>query len=152
MSESFESGASYGTINTTRSALSLLISSKIGSDERIKRFMRGVYRTKPPAPKYNFTWDPGVVLIYLASLYPNEDISLDKLTKKVVTILALTTGHRVQTLSLINIKNIKITNDGIQIYIPDIIKTSKTGSLQPLLHLKKIWNQYRPNTKNSWVV
>lgn len=136
LSESFESGASYGTINTTRSALSLLISPKIGSDERIKRFMRGVYRTKPPAPKYNLTWDPGVVLTYLANLYPNEDISLEKITKKVVTILALTTGHRVQTLSLINIKNIKIMSDKIQIYIPDIIKTSKTGHLQPLLHLK----------------
>lgn len=144
LSESFESGAAYGTINTTRSAFLPLISSKIGSDDRIKRFMRGVYCTKPPAPKYNLTRDPGVVLTYLANFYLNiyiEDISLEKLTKKVVTILALTTGHRVQTLSLINIKNIKVMNDGIQIYIPDIIKTSKTGSLQPLLHLKTFENR-----------
>lgn len=137
MNERFQNGASHGTLNTTRSALSLLIGPRIGADDRIKRFMKGVFRSKPPLPKYNVTWDPSAVLDYLATLYPNEEISLEMLTKKLVTLLALTTGHRVQTLSMIKLKNIKFENDGVLIYIPDMIKTSRRGTLQPTLHLKR---------------
>lgn len=136
-----DNGASYGSINTTRSALSLIMGPRISSDDRLKRFLKGVFRLKPPAPKYNVTWNPGTVLDYLASKFPNENLSLDMLTKKLVTILALTSGHRVQTLSLIKIKNIIFTSDGVQIKIPDIIKTSKKNSLQPMLYLKTYTNK-----------
>lgn len=136
LSENFNSGASYGTLNTTRSALSLLIGPKIGSDDRIKRFFKGVFRLKPPMPKYNVTWDPAVVLNMLEAYYPNEEIGLEKLTKKLVTMLALTTSHRVQTLALIKIKNIKFTIEGVQIKITDLIKTSRRNALQPIFDLK----------------
>lgn len=137
LSERFNAGSSYGTINSTRSALSLLIGPRVGNDDRIKRFIKGVFRSKPPTPKYNVTWDPSQVLNYLALCYPNEDIGLKKLTRKLVTILALTTGHRVQTLSLIKLQNVKFVTNGIQIHIPDLIKTSKRGNLQPILHLRE---------------
>lgn len=136
LTDRFEAGASYGTVNCTRSALSLIIGPRIGEDDRIKRFIKGVFRLKPPAPKYNVTWDPAIVLNYLKGLYPNEVISLEKLTHKLVTLLALTTGHRVQTLSLIKIKNIQFTDEGVQIFIPDLIKTSGKNTKQPLLYLK----------------
>ncbi|KAJ8706181.1 hypothetical protein PYW07_010958 [Mythimna separata] len=136
LSECFHKGMSYGSLNSTRSALSILMGSKITSDDRLKRFFKGVFRLKPPNPKYNVTWDPGRVLDYLASKYPNESVSLVDLTKKLVTILALTSAHRVQTLSLIKIKNIIFLADGVQIKVPDIIKTSSKSSLQPCLHLK----------------
>ncbi|XP_026318671.1 uncharacterized protein LOC113229329 [Hyposmocoma kahamanoa] len=137
LNEKFNNGA----INSTRSALSLIIGQQVGNDERIKRFIKGVFRSKPPRPKYNFTWDPGLVLNHVALWYPHVDISLEKLTKKLVTILALTTGHRVQTLSLIKLNNIKVVHQGIQIHIPDIIKTTKRGALQPMLHLKTYNNK-----------
>lgn len=136
LTKCYQNGASYGTINTTRSALSLLMGPKIGSDDRLKRFIKGIFRSRPPMPKYDRTWDPGTVLNYLAGCYPNEEVTLEKLTKKLVTILALTTGHRVQTLSMIKISNMKFTDSGVEIYIPDIIKTSRRGSIQPMFHLK----------------
>lgn len=136
LTKCYQNGASYGTINTTRSALSLLMGPKIGSDDRLKRFIKGIFRSRPPMPKYDRTWDPGIVLNYLAGCYPNEEVTLEKLTKKLVTILALTTGHRVQTLSMIKISNMKFTDSGVEIYIPGIIKTSRRGSIQPMFHLK----------------
>lgn len=54
---------------------------------------------------------------------------------KIITFLALVTTHRVQTFSKINIKNIQISSDNITIKIPDQIKTSRVGSLQPTLIL-----------------
>lgn len=51
------------------------------------------------------------------------------LSGKLATLLALATGHRVQTLSLVKIENIKLTKEGAEIKIPDNIKTSQRGKV-----------------------
>lgn len=135
LSELFNSGASYGTLNSHRSALSLLIGTRIGTDDRLKRLFKGFYRSKPPLSKYSVTWNPSLVLDTLSNWQPNHSLSLDKLTKKLVTLLALCTAQRAQTLSLININNISSTESGIYINITDIIKTSGPGRSQPVLFI-----------------
>jgi integrase len=136
LTEIFHTGVQYSTLNTYRSALSLIVNSRIGPDDRLTRLFKGFYRLRPPTPKYNFTWNPAVVLNFLENWYPNEDISLEQLTKKVVTLIALVTAHRVQTLSKIQISNIAhLNNERIIIKIPSLIKTSRPGSLQPCLVL-----------------
>ena len=125
----------YSTLNCYRSALSLINFNGLGNDADIKRFCKGVSVMKPSRPKYNYTWDPITVIKYLASYYPNSELSLEKLTKKLVTLLALITAQRVQTLSLIKIKNIKFTDSFAQIFIDDRIKTTKINKLQPLLEI-----------------
>lgn len=131
----FEQGAQYSTLNSCKSALSLIFESPIGNDERIKRFLKGIYRLRPPIPKYNLTWDTAVVLDVLAAWYPNADLELDKITKKLATLLALVTAHRAQTLTKILINNIEFHSDKVVIKIPDLIKTSRAGATQPLLTL-----------------
>ena len=60
------------------------------------------------------------------------------LSKKLVTLLALVTAHRFQTLSLIKIQNIIFSAEGtVNIFITDNIKTSGPGRAQPCLHFKK---------------
>lgn len=135
LTQLYELGAQYGTLNSCRSALSLILDKELGNDDRIKRFFKGVFRLRPPLPKYNSTWDTSTVLNSLANWYPNNSLSLDKLTKKLVTLLALTTAHRVQTISKINIKNIEFFDNEVQIKIPDLIKTSRVGTPQPVLIL-----------------
>lgn len=135
LSELFESGASYGTLNSHRSALSLLLGNNIGSDECIKRLMKGIFRIRPSLPKYSSTWDPQLVLGYISDWVPNSQLSLEKLTKKLVILLALCTAHRVQTFSLIKTDNIKIKTNGVEIVISDMIKTSGIGRDQPVLFL-----------------
>lgn len=135
LTEQFYKNSSYGTLNTHRSALSLLLGNDIGSQEQIKRLLKGVYKLRPVIPKYSSTWDPQIVLNYIADWFPNDHISIEKLTKKLVILLALCTGHRVQTFSLIKVNNIKIGKDGVNIIIADIIKTSAPGRDQPVLCL-----------------
>lgn len=135
LTQLYNKGCQYGTLNSYRSALSLIIGSFISKDDRMQRFFKGVFRLRPQLPKYTSTWDTNCVLDYLNSWHPNESISLDQLSKKTITLLALTTAHRIQTLSKINIKNIKISSQCICIQIPDIIKTSRPGSMQPVLYL-----------------
>lgn len=133
--EVFQKGASYGSINCHRSALSLLLGNNIGSDELIKRLLKGIYKQKPPRPKYINTWDPQQVLNLVSCWHPNSSLSLEKITKKLSILLALCTGQRVQTLSLIKLSNIVKSPSGLKILITDAIKTSAAGREQPVLHL-----------------
>ncbi|XP_049866809.1 uncharacterized protein LOC126367357 [Pectinophora gossypiella] len=135
LTDLYNSGNQYGSLNCCRAALSLILGPNISTDYRIQRFFKGVFRLRPTIPKYDITWDTGCVLDYLALLYPNEAISMEKLAKKCVTLLALVTAHRVQTLSKINIYNIKMFPDKIVIKISDLIKTSKVGTNNPVLTL-----------------
>lgn len=130
----FEKGMSYGSLNSLRSAISLILGQELGQNEIVKRFFRGLSNVRPPKPKYDSTWDPKVVLDYFQNSN-NEKLSLESLSKKLITLLALVTGQRLQTLSLINIKNIVFKEETVEIEIPDKIKTSRLGRNQPVLTL-----------------
>lgn len=135
LTEKYNNNAGYSTLNTDRSALSLLMSTKIGNDENISRFLKGVYRLRPPLARYTETWKPSIVLNFLSSWPDNNELSLEKLTKKLAILIALASGQRVQTLSKINLTNVHITNSKVIINITDIIKTSVTTKVQPSIHL-----------------
>lgn len=131
----FNSGSQYGSLNSYRAALSMLIGPHISNNDAVKRFFKGAFRLRPPLPKYDVIWDTSTVLETLETWYPNEQSSLERLSKKCATLLALTTAHRVQTLSKINIQNITVSDSHIEIKIPDLIKTSRLRQKQPLLRL-----------------
>ena len=90
----------------------------------MQRFFTGVNRLRPSLPKYHVTWNPQVVLNYLSSWPDNSNLNLIQLSKKLITLLALVTAHRLQTFSLIEVINIEIfDNEIITIKIPARIKT-----------------------------
>lgn len=80
LNQQFKEGASYGTLNSARSAISLISNCKIGEDISVTRFLKGVSKIRPPRPKYKFTWDVSLVLDYLERLSPLEDLSFTDLT------------------------------------------------------------------------
>lgn len=126
---------SYSTLNSYRSAISLISVAEVGSHPLIRRFFRGVSILKPQRPRYNFTWDPSLVIARLASLYPHDSLSLEFLSRKLATLLALTTAQRLQTLAAIRISNISFS-DSLVIRVPARLKTSGIGRSQPLLVFK----------------
>lgn len=113
--------------------MSLITSTNLGASLLLKRFLKGILKLRPPRPKYNCTWDPQQVLNYLENLESNG--SLKALSSKLITLLALATGQRIHTLSLISCDNISIVPTGITIRIPALVKTSRPGSSQPYLDL-----------------
>lgn len=142
LTDKFEAGASYGSLNTARAAISVILTRAVTNNDIISRFFRGLFRLRPTKPRYAITWDVDIVLDVLEKI-PLENLNLQDLSERTVTILALATAHRLQTLALININNITRRNTRIEIKIPDLIKTSKPGTLQPLLVLP-FFNE-RPN-------
>lgn len=131
LTDEFHKGASYGTLNSFRSALKLILPNL--ENDHISRFLRGVFKIKPNFPKYNTTWNPNLVLDHLSKLYPNENLSIKEISKKIVTLLALSTGQRMQTLSLITVKDINVTDTYVIIKINEIIKTSAPNRQNPQL-------------------
>lgn len=126
-------GASYSSLNTYRSSLAQ-IAPDLSQDFRIQKFFKGVSMLRPARPKYQNTWDPSIVLDYLKKL-KNAEIKLNVLSQKLVTLLALATGQRLQTLAFIEINNIHRTESKIDIPISKRIKTSARNKFQPVLSL-----------------
>ncbi|CAL8071331.1 unnamed protein product [Orchesella dallaii] len=141
LTELFESGASYTTINSARAALSLVLPDlnghSVGTHPIITRLLKGIFSSRPPKPRYDTTWDPLLVLNYISTLGSNDKLTLQQLTYKCVMLLALSTAHRVQTLSLLKRTNVKIFSDYIEILVPDRIKTSGLNKVQPCLVIPK---------------
>lgn len=119
----FREGFSHGTLNSFRSSISLIDGPHVGENPKVKSFFRGVFSLRPSRPKYSTTWDPAIVLSHLTAMDKNNKLSLLDLTEKLATLLALVTTHRVQTLSLIDVCNIRTTDQNdIIIQIPEKIK------------------------------
>lgn len=143
LSSELNNGASAGSLNTYRSAVSLIIGPNAVDDYKIKRFMKGVYNLKPQKPKYDVTWDPKIVLDLFNKLETNQELSLKDLSKKLITLLALITAHRMQTFSLIEIENVEILPEKILIKIPEKIKTTGKNKLQPVLTIPFFKENYK---------
>ncbi|CAB0041844.1 unnamed protein product [Trichogramma brassicae] len=154
----FDKGLSYSSLNTTRSAISLVLDEEITNNKHVKRFFRGIYKLRPARPKYASTWDPNIVLNYLHSLEDNEDLPLNTLSKKLTVLLALTTGHRMQTFGSIEIKNIKTFKDKVEIRILIRLRHQKRKIMKKVLFEKKLTPRFsskatsRPSCKTSYIL
>lgn len=89
----------------------------------IIRFMRGVFIAKRPKPKYTMIWDVGKVLDYLKSLYPLENLDIKTLTLKTVSLIALTTAQRVQTLVSLKFNQMADHGEYVVFTIDELQKT-----------------------------
>ena len=81
-------GFSYSSINTAKSTLMTFVtvnnSSSWSSDQDLNRFLKGIYNSKPPMPRYSTTWDANIILNFVAYWMPLEDLTLKELTLKTV--------------------------------------------------------------------
>lgn len=128
----FKAGKSYSTINSARSALShfVVISNSnhdAGKHPLTTKFMRGVFKLRPPTPKYSTTWDAKIVLDHLRNI-DNESCSLKDLTLKCIMLLALCSGQRVQTLNAMKLSNMISDTDKRSFAIDQVLKTTRPGA------------------------
>jgi len=128
-------GASYGTLNSARAAISLISVENFSADKLISRFFEALYRLQPPKPRYAFTWDAQRLLDHVEQLWPLDGIPLAVLSRRLVALLAITTAKRVDELFKIELPNIRQTAAGFEIGISALIKTSRPGAPPPLLSL-----------------
>lgn len=124
----------YSSLNTHRAALSLISPHDLGSDPLITRFLKGVFRQRPPRPKYESVWDPKVVLEFCKH---STEASLANISKKLVTLLMLASGQRMQTVHSIELNNIHFSDRGVVITISAFLKTKRPGTMDVVLNLPR---------------
>ena len=144
LTELFHTGLSYSGLNTARSALSSVININdklpCGEHPLIKRLMKGFFNARPTFPRYNYTWDPETVLLFLDKWSPPQDLSRKDFTLKLVMMIALITGQRCQTIHCMDLSCMQEYEDRFRFVIEESIKTTKPGSKQPVLVLPKCIN------------
>ena len=58
------------------------------------QLLKGIFNSRPPQPRYSFTWDVSVVVKYIRGLGLNTSLSLKLLTQKLAMLWALTSAKR----------------------------------------------------------
>ena len=94
----------------------------------VTRLFASFYKTRPVVPRYNVTWDLGIVFKFLAQWHPKESLSLKQLTLKTVALVALTSSDRAQTIHALRVDFTQFSDEGLVFVIPSILKHSKRGS------------------------
>ena len=108
MSMKKSQGSKYGVLNNIRSALSTITvvgEIPFGQHQIVCRFMKGIFQNEPPTPKYDIIWDPDLVISFFKNMGPNPGLYLKYLSLKTITLIALATSQRVQTLSILKRTN-----------------------------------------------
>lgn len=130
----------YNATNTMRSALSSVIMPPdgipFGQRPEVKLFMKGVYQAKPPTPRYVDIWDPQTVLDFLKTWAPAQKLTFKQLTLKVVVLVLLVTGQRIQTVHALDLEFMKKTRGSFTFVLDTLLKQSRPGYKNPKITLK----------------
>ena len=91
--------------------------------------MKGVFEKRPCFPRYKTTWDIKIVFDYLRTIdYSQDDLNLKGISMKTLGLIALLSAQRVQTLSVLKLSCMNLTDSVCKFTIVDILKQSKPGS------------------------
>ena len=118
---------SHSALNSARTALpciSICSESIISKHPLICRCSAGVFQEKSRTPRYRVVWDAKVLV---NNLGPNSELSLEQLTHKTVSLLALVTAQHVQFLHLLKLAEMRKT-EGCFLFGQVQIKQSRPGT------------------------
>lgn len=95
--------------------------------------MKGVFIERPALPRYTTTWSVDTVLKYLES---STDFTLLQLSCKLCMLFLLLSAQRCQTLHLVQLSDIKLTDDEVFIAPNHILKHTKPGKHLDIIRFK----------------
>ena len=131
LTELFDSGKEYSTLNGYRSAISAyhagIQGTKVGQHALIISLMKGFFHKRPSKPKYEVTWDVHTVLDLLKSWGTNSGLSLKKLSLKVTMLMALCSAARASELGALVISHLLDKGNEMVFSIPGLTKTRRAG-------------------------
>ena len=121
----------YSALNTARSVLSTFITltmgDSLGTDQFVKRVIRGMFMLKLLLPHYSTIWDVRTVLNLLRSWSPRSSLILKMLNFEVVRAFGFTKAPRSQMLKALKVGALKLNSSRASFAITCILKTDKQG-------------------------
>ena len=101
---------------------------RFGSNHIVTQFMKGVFESCRPKPKYDKIWDVSVVLKHLSSLYPNEKLCLKDLMHKLLMLILLVSSQQEQSIRYLDLQHLTMEEDNSFFDVAEHIKTSTPRS------------------------
>lgn len=80
-------------------------------------------------------WDPATLLDALKHWSPAQKIDLKKLTIKLITLILLVSGQRIQTLPLLHLGNMTVSKSSFRFRLVGLLKQSRPGYANPDISL-----------------
>ena len=147
----FQQGKQCRTLNVYRSAISMthpvIDSHRVGEHPMICQLLKGIFNSRPPQPRYSFTWDVSVVVGHIKSLCANSALSLKVLSQKLAMLLALTSAERSSELAAHDLRFRRVCPEGVVFNLPCLTKSIRSGK-----NLKQSFHTSFPEDKNLCVV
>ena len=134
LTEYFKTGVGYSLVNSARLALPSVIKPvsnvAFGKSPLLCRLLKGVFNIRPALPRYVTTWDVTKVFTFIKSKPSLTNYDLKTLYHR------LATGQRDQTIKCLNLDYIKISSDKVALFVPETLKTTRSGHHLPPMELK----------------
>ena len=129
LTEVFNEGLAYRSLNVLRSALSSthpkIDGFSVGQHPYVTRLLKGALNKRPPKPRYSHTWNVDVMIKYMISLGKNNTLCLKTISMKLVTLFALTCPERISALASLDLRHCNVLPEGVSF---TLTVPRKTGS------------------------
>ena len=133
LTEYFNGGAAYRSVNVARSAISTthakLDGLPVGQHPLVTQLLKAMFNNRPPGPRYSHTWDVASVTKYLASLGNNRSLSLKQLSFKLAMLFSLTCPERVSALTKLDLRHCRVLPEGVEFTLSAPRKRGSTDQL-----------------------
>ena len=140
LSEHLKTRLGYSSVNSARSAFSSVIKPvgnvPFGKLPLVCRFLKGAFNIRPALLRYVTTWDVTKVFTFIKSKLTLTNCNLKALSHRLSILLCLTTGQRDQTTKCLILDCIKISSDKVVLFVPETLKTTRSGHHLPPMELK----------------
>ena len=137
--------ASYSVLNSSKSALSHIVFlspySSILEHPQIIKYFKGVYNLRPPTQKKTFAWDVKTLFDYFSNKGENDQLSDKSLTQKLLILLLLLGGQRINTLYFLAVDRITVTNIRVTFSPNHVLKHSKPRKKLDSVHYRAYHNR-----------
>lgn len=131
LSTLYDKGLSYSAINAAKSALSHIVFippyAKLSDHPLMAQYGKGVFNLRPPKPKLQFVWDVKIVFKYLEEKGTNKELSDKLLSQKLLILLLLLGGQRMNTILSFDIDNMFINTECATFIPSTVLKHSTQG-------------------------
>lgn len=117
LTDRFNNGAAYRSVNVARSAISSYHAKidgyPVSQHPLVVQLLKGMLNMRPPKPRYTHTWDVPLVTKYLDSLEKTKLLSLKLLSIKLAMLFALSCPERASSFAKLDLRHCRVAPEGV---------------------------------------
>jgi len=104
----------------------------------MNKYLKGLFNLRPPKPKFRFIWDVKTVFDFFRGIPENRDLDDTLLTYKMVMLLILLGGQRVDTIFWFRVNEMFKSDISITFAPDHVLKQSRSGRKLDTFEYKSI--------------